>query len=716
MAGVAFLAAGCQERPATQIFIGLATDMDAPVPLQQISMKLERAVGTGNDFVPVDGGNLSSTWPIKGLPNNQYELPSSVIAYSEPGGEPKLRITVFAENAPLGQFVRRQAILRMVKEKTLFVRFGLTTRCVFNADCMPDRTCIEGRCRAPEIEATELPVYDPARKQETTFECNSGTSFLNTTSGEVLVPPAATCPRADQVCVEGTCYNRAVFGTATLGMPQMVEIDTQVTDASGAAVSEVEVRLEDGPLSLVRRLRAPDLLATAMPPPSNAQLMGAGRYLLQTRTDPLTTELRMTVTSPGRAPQVVSVPVKPGVSRYLVPVVMFPLVEQTVPAGATAAARSVSLRVGGRMATVDIGASARPVRVRYGLIDNRFAPGLPFPPDGQGLLQSVSPLYLENVGEAAFPAGTQVTLGTASTAAVVGAEGGATGYLLDMQGRWHRETGAVLETRPELLRTLSGGFWTVANHTPRPACVRGRIVRPDRSACPGARVRLWGPEGVSSFDSTGADGGFCAGAAQGDAAILAVGGSTRTIYVPPTTRAGVQCAQADTCTDIGEVAVDAATDCDRAPLDSAGAVAPGGACKKTNECSGLAGCYRDFCVSEGFGRVSMVWTVRADFDLHVKLPDGRVLSESTRELKDVGRLDVEQCAQMCTGDSHLENVVLAGKAPGGRYEAFVVNYGGGAAGMAQIEVYVEGRRRVSEMVVVPAGAGAMSPAVSFMLP
>jgi hypothetical protein len=703
------VSAGCADKAATQIFIGLATDLDAPKPLQQISMKIERSVGPGNDYVEIDDGDLTTKWLIKGLPDNQYELPSSVVAFSE-GGEPKIRVTVFAENSG-GRFIARRAVMRLVREKTLFMRIGITQRCVDNADCPDDKTCIEGRCRSPDVESKELPLYDQIKRPELSFECDSGTPFRNTTTGAVLVTTAATCPSTDQVCVEGTCYRKEVFGTSTLTQPQTIEVQAQVTDPAGLAVNGAEFRLEDGPVSIVRKLRTQDSLGFAMPPPSVATVMGDGRYQLESRTESMTSDVRLTVAAPGKAPQVVSVPVKAGVSRYFVPVVLFPMVEQTVAASGP---RSVMLRVGERTATLELGASTEDVRLRYALIDNRFVPGLAVPPDGSGLLQSVAAVYLENAGQAGFPTGTNVTLGTASTAPVEGTEGEAGGYVLDLQGRWKKRLEAVEEARPDRLRPLSGGFWTVANHTPKPACVRGRILRAAGS-CAGARVRLWGPEGVSSFDSVGADGSFCGAAAQGEAAILAVGSSTRAIYVPATSRVGAQCGLPDTCADIGDVMMNA-DDCDRPPLESAGSRPPGDACKKTNECAGLASCYRDFCVTESYARVSVVWGARSDFDLHVKLPDGRTLYERSRELKDVGRLDVEQCAKQCLGDQHLENIVLSGKAPTGTYEAWVENFGGAAGGPAEVEVLVAGTRKVMKTVTVPATADGKSESVTFTLP
>src|SRR5882757_1098530 len=118
---------GCQARPATQVFIGLATDLDAPTPLQLVTMRIERAVGTAGDYLPIDNGDLSLRWPINGLPDGRYELPGSLVAFADPVDETKIKVTVEATAADSGEgrFIRRQTVLRLVREKTLFLRMGI---------------------------------------------------------------------------------------------------------------------------------------------------------------------------------------------------------------------------------------------------------------------------------------------------------------------------------------------------------------------------------------------------------------------------------------------------------------------------------------------------------------------------------------------------------------------------------------------------------------
>ena len=117
------------------------------------------AVTSQNDYVPIDSGDLTTKWLVNGLPDGRYELPGSVVAFSDPADDPKIRVTVFAERpGPDGkaqQFVRRRAVMRLIKEKTVFLRLGLTLKCVDSADCLDSETCIEGRCRSPEVDSSQ---------------------------------------------------------------------------------------------------------------------------------------------------------------------------------------------------------------------------------------------------------------------------------------------------------------------------------------------------------------------------------------------------------------------------------------------------------------------------------------------------------------------------------------------------------------------------------
>jgi hypothetical protein len=171
------------------------------------------------------------------------------------------------------------------------------------------------------------------------------------------------------------------------------------------------------------------------------------------------------------------------------------------------------------------------------------------------------------------------------------------------------------------------------------------------------------------------------------------------------------------CAAIGDVTLDSAEDCDRPPVLVSGRKLPGDSCARTLDCAGLASCHQGFCVGESFARVSMSWTVNADFDLHVRrMSTGQEVSHNAPDIKGVGRLDVQQCAQGCSGTQHLENILLSGTA--GTYEAWVENFNGAAPGDATIQVFVGGQPReiTPATVSVPGAPMGRSPAVTFTLP
>jgi hypothetical protein len=702
------LPAACEDRPATQVVISMATDLPAQNPLAKLTMSLERFDDEQQVWTAVDPA-VTKGWEIDSPPLG-FELPGSVVTYSGQERTPLLRATIDAQDPRGDKMLRRQTVFRLVKEKTLYMRMAITAKCFDDADCPPDKTCIEGRCRSPVFE--HLPEYDPVSRPELSASCDSGTRFINTTSGMELPRAGASCP-ADQICIEGSCYPGDVFGTP-LPAPQPLTVNLQISDGNGMPVNGAEVRVEDGPVSLVRRLRRAGL---TVPPPTMTTMMGEGQYRLQTQTDPLTTDVDLTITAPMFAPQVITVPFKAGVTQYQVPAVLSPLSEVVLMAGET---RDLPAPAGTRPATLRVTAPMTgPATVRFALLDGRFLPGQAFRAGAGGeLLQAAAALYLENVGSGSFPLNTQVALGNASTPPVFGAEGGASAYLLDMQGQWKRPDangGSFMDTSDPRLLPRTGGFWAIANWTPRPACVRGRVLKPGGAACAGARVRLLGPDGVTAADSTGADGSFCASAAQQEAAVLAVGGTTRTIYVPAAPVAGAQCSMDNVCAAIGDVTLASADDCDRPPVLVSGRKQPGDTCARTLECAGLASCHQGFCVGESFARVSMTWTAASDFDLHVRrVASDQKIWHKMPDVPGVGRLDVQQCTKGCTVGQHLESILLSGQP--GSYEVWVQNYGATASGDASIQVFVGGQPREITPATVSVPMTGDSPAVTFTLP
>ncbi len=471
-------AAACEDRNATQVVISMATDLMAGNPLSRLSMSVERFEDEQRVYIPVDP-DVTKEWDIAAPPIG-FELPGTVVTYSGDEQTPKIRVTVIAQDPMGDRMLRRQSVFRLVKEKTLYLRMGITAKCFDDADCPAEKTCIEGRCREPDFQ--HLPEYQPAKRPELSAECDSGTLFRNTTTGAELQRLAAACP-GDQICIESACYPGDVFGMP-LPASQPLTVMLQVSDGNGAPVSGADIRVEDGPVSLVRRLRRAGLMAP--PPPSGVMVMmtGPGLYQVQGRSDPLTTDIDLTVTAAGFAPQVVTVPFKPGVTQYQVPAVLSPLGEAMLVPGET---QDLFPPGGGRPATLRVTALNAPVHVRFALLDGRYLPGQAIRAGAGGeLLQAAAALYLENVGAGSFPANTHVALGNASTPPVFGAEGGASAYLLDLQGQWKQpgaDGGSFQDTSDPRLLPRSGGFWAIANWTPRPACVRGRVLKPGGGAC-----------------------------------------------------------------------------------------------------------------------------------------------------------------------------------------------------------------------------------------
>jgi uncharacterized protein YfaP (DUF2135 family) len=96
-------------------------------------------------------------------------------------------------------------------------------------------------------------------------------------------------------------------------------------------------------------------------------------------------------------------------------------------------------------------------------------------------------------------------------------------------------------------------------------------------------------------------------------------------------------------------------------------------------------CFNKYCVGAGTLRVSLAFSVDADFDLHVLTPGGIEIYFGEPEANG-GTLDVDQCILPCGDEPHVENVVFDDTALAGDYEVWVVNFGGRAAGDFSIEV------------------------------
>jgi hypothetical protein len=129
-----------------------------------------------------------------------------------------------------------------------------------------------------------------------------------------------------------------------------------------------------------------------------------------------------------------------------------------------------------------------------------------------------------------------------------------------------------------------------------------------------------------------------------------------------------------------------ASSCDSAECETgSGTLAVGEPCEETQECIPGSVCFNKYCVGAGSLRVSLAFSVDADFDLHVLTPGGSEIYFFNLEANG-GLLDVDQCVAPCGTEPHVENIVFDDTALSGEYEVWVVNFRGRAAGDFSIEV------------------------------
>ena len=110
-------------------------------------------------------------------------------------------------------------------------------------------------------------------------------------------------------------------------------------------------------------------------------------------------------------------------------------------------------------------------------------------------------------------------------------------------------------------------------------------------------------------------------------------------------------------------------------------------CDIDSDCVDGSACFGDVCVQQGLFRVSLSWMAFADFDLHVRTPDGSEISYQNPSSDD-GYLDLDDCVLgECTNSGpHIENIYFNAAALSGTYEVWVQNFDGGEAGDFSLEV------------------------------
>lgn len=181
------------EQPRTEIMIGVVTDIRAPGLIDGARLIVTRA----KDGFP----EQDVAWELSGLPNQPFNLPGSYGVYSD-GEEVKLDLVLTGLKGPT-PVLNRRAVLNLVEGKTLFFRMSLVAGCQDRTDCLATQTCVEGVCRDVNVDSDQLPDFEPTLVDHLT--CDSGTAFIDTSTGAALplAEGAEDCPA--NLCLDGTC-------------------------------------------------------------------------------------------------------------------------------------------------------------------------------------------------------------------------------------------------------------------------------------------------------------------------------------------------------------------------------------------------------------------------------------------------------------------------------------------------------------------------------
>lgn len=153
-------------------------------------------------------------------------------------------------------------------------------------------------------------------------------------------------------------------------------------------------------------------------------------------------------------------------------------------------------------------------------------------------------------------------------------------WQLDDLGRWVRPVDVPQPGAGISFSVDSFGFWN-ADRAYRTACVRGRVRSPS-GVCAGGALRADGPDGLSSFDTTGQNGEFCVVGAQTLTSTLVLGSGRASVRMPSTPG---DCTQPQSCTDLGMISMPEDEECIRTtPSCPAGEVPADGRCVSTTSC------------------------------------------------------------------------------------------------------------------------------------
>ena len=111
-------------------------------------------------------------------------------------------------------------------------------------------------------------------------------------------------------------------------------------------------------------------------------------------------------------------------------------------------------------------------------------------------------------------------------------------------------------------------------------------------------------------------------------------------------------------------------------------------CGETGSCEPDEACFEGICLADGPLRFSLSWHASTDLDLHVRAPDGTVISYLV-PTSATGFLDIDDCPQQRCRDEHgphVESVVFTEGATPGVYQAWVVNFDGLTEASFELEI------------------------------
>jgi len=217
----------CKQR--TQIMIGVLTDLRAPGVMDEVQLDVSR------EGVPV----LQQAWILPGVRGEPFILPGSFGLY-DPNGRSlpvSIQLTGFLHGQPK---VIRHSLVSLVPDQTLFLRMGLTAQCLNRFDCPQDQTCVEGACKPRLVATATLPKFVDGMERQ--ISCNSGTTFIDTSTSESLPVTGGGCATTDGRCEEGTCYLPDTTGGQALWQAETIPLQSpmlQAVAASGGATMDV---------------------------------------------------------------------------------------------------------------------------------------------------------------------------------------------------------------------------------------------------------------------------------------------------------------------------------------------------------------------------------------------------------------------------------------------------------------------------------------------